>query len=135
MNRIDRTVDIYIGGKARKMRFNINSIVELERRIPEKNIFVLMQKGAFPLESLIAATWAGLRYQDKFLDIKTVTRWVDEYLAQYSYQKLFALVYGAIGLSGLMHKDVSLFEDIIKKANALDDADEEEAEEGTDPKN
>ncbi len=36
MNRIDRTVDIYIGGKMRKMRFTINSIVELERRILEK---------------------------------------------------------------------------------------------------
>ena len=41
MGKIDKTVDIFIGGKDRKMRFDINSILELEARIPEKNIIIL----------------------------------------------------------------------------------------------
>lgn len=134
-NKIDRTVTIFIGGKERKMRFNINAIVELESKIPEKNIIALMSKNSFPIETLIIATWIGLKYQDKLLDIKKVKKWVADYLVENSYAKLYALVFGAIGISGLCgNGNISLFQDVIAKANAINE-DEPEENEDTDEKN
>ena len=132
MGKIDKTVDIFIGGKDRKMRFDINGVLELEARIPEKNIIILISKGAaFPLDTLISAVWIGLKYQDKFLDRKKVQKWVAQYITENEngYEKLAGLVFGTIGISGLAGGKVSLFEDVIEKAKAI------EADEETDEKN
>lgn len=134
MNKIDKTVSIFIGGKERKMRFNINAILELESKIPEKNITTLIGAGTFSMDTLITATWIGLKYQDKLLDIKKVKKWVADYLVENSYAKLYALVLGAIGISGLCGGNISLFQDVIAKANAIDE-DEPEENEDTDEKN
>ena len=127
MSKIDKTVDIFIGGKDRKMRFDINGILELEARIPEKNILILMSKGgAFPLDTLINAAWIGLKYQEKLLDRKKVQNWVADYISgnEKGYEKLSGLVYGAIGLSGLTGGKVSLFEDVIEKAKMVGEDEE-----------
>ncbi len=134
MNKIDRTVAIFIGGKERKMRFNINSVLELEAKIPERNVMLLMSRGIFSLDTLITALWIGLKYQDKFLDRKKVQAWTEQYLQEHDFQKLFALVYGAIGISGIIG-DTSLFEDVIIKANSLDKEPEEAESEQENEKN
>lgn len=101
--------------------------LELEARIPEKNILILMGKGAtFPLDTLINAVWIGLKYQDKLLDRKKVQKWVAQYLEENEngYEKLSGFVYGAIGLSGLTSGKVSLFEDVIEKAKMVGEDEE-----------
>ena len=127
MSKIDKTVDIFIGGKDRKMRFDINGILELEAHIPEKNIMTLMSKGLrFSFDTLIYAVWIGLKYEDKLLDLKKVQGWVVQYIQTHEdgYAKLAGFVYGAIGLSGLTGGKVSLFEDVIEKAKMVGEDEE-----------
>lgn len=122
MSKIDKTVSIFIGGKDRKMRFDINGILELEAYIPEKNIMTWMSQGSrFSFDTLIHAVWVGLKYEDKLLDLKKVRNWVAQYIQENEdgYVKLAGLVYGTIGLSGLTGGKASLFEDVIEKAKMI----------------
>lgn len=133
-NKITRTVDINIGGKNRKMRFNINAIAELEAKTPQRNVFKLVSDG-FSINTIVTATWIGLKYEDKNLDLKLVRNWVNAYIQKEGFIKLTALVTGAIGLSGLINKDLKLFEDMIAEANSDENKYQEEFDEVDDEKN
>lgn len=124
-NKIDGSSMINIGGRDRKIKFTLNSLMELESYLPNRHLFKTMQDGTglLSLSNIIIATWIGLKYQDKALTLEIVTTWVEEHLQENNFGDLHQAVVGAIGILGTIGEK-SMYRNMIERAYSKAEATE-----------
>ena len=120
---IDRSVGINIGGEARKIKFTIQAIEELEAMLGY-SVFDLMQKGRWSVTETIKAVYCGLKVYDRKLRYSTVEEWVSDYaqVVDEGMTDLYARCVACIGLSGLVGGQRSAFEDILTSLEEQEEA-------------
>ena len=76
------TVVLNLGGKERRVRYNLNAIAEIGDRLEIKvrldNLGADLLGRELPLRALRTILWAGLIHEDESLTEKEVGGWVDQ---------------------------------------------------------
>lgn len=90
-----RTVTINLGGKERRLKFDLNAVAEIGERL---NINVRMESlwkditsASLPLSSLRVLLWAGLRHEDTEITPEEVGSWVDQDNIKEVWERFFTL--------------------------------------------
>jgi len=125
-SKLNSTVSIEIGGEERKIKFNIGAIEELEAMLPERNVFMLLQKEYWSISEIVAAVYCGLKTFDRKLSKLTVEKWIEKYTEENDIQVLRLKAFAALGLSGLLTKEKSAFADVLNLLNEREEAKGEE---------
>lgn len=133
MGKIDRCVEIEIGGEKRKVKFTISALEELEAMLPERNVFALIQKEHWSISEIVSAALCGLKVFNRKLNRAKVEGWVSEYARkeEKGILDLRLRLLAAVGLSGLVGGEVSAFQEILNALNQPENEygeSEEEAE-------
>jgi hypothetical protein len=74
-----RYVEIAIGGKIRKLRYDFNALADLEERAGS-GIAALVASGNMGYNTIRLFLWAGLKWEDKGLTPARVGTWLQEFL-------------------------------------------------------
>lgn len=118
ISKIDGTLTLEIGGKSRKIKYPITAIEELESYLPSNSIHDLPTR--FGITLLITATWIGLKWEDKKLQRKVVTEWVEEYLKTTASGDLYRKIYKVLELSGIYGPDEDGLENTLDNEGKLE---------------
>ncbi len=124
MSKLNRTVEIDIGGELRKCKFTIGAIEQLESILPEHNIFMLMEKQPWSMNEIISACWCGLRVFDAKLTRQKVAEWVTEYAQDEAkgIVDLHVRLTACLGLSGLAGGDAGAYADVLNTIDGKEDS-------------
>lgn len=121
--RIDRSVDIEIGGTVRRLRFSVGAFEELEAMLKHLpgGIVDLLAKQVWTVSETVSALLCGLKWEERGLQRTTVQSWVADYCrnTENGFGELHARIVAAAGLSGLFGSTTA-FEDILKSLEAAE---------------
>jgi hypothetical protein len=96
-------ISIELSGKERNLRYDYNSVCDLEERA-NKGIIQLMNEQA-GLNVLRLLLWAGLKHENKGLTVDMVGLWIQKYLDDgMSMDALFEKCITALAKSGILGK-------------------------------
>lgn len=116
-SKLHSTVTVNLGGEDRKIKFTVTAVEELEALLTNKNgvgnAFLLMQKDFWSVTEIIAAMYCGLKVFDRKLSMATVKSWIEEYCEDSQIVTLRLYAMSALGLSGLVVRNKSAFEEIL----------------------
>lgn len=133
-SKLHSTVTLKLGGENRRIKFTLTAIEELEALLTDKNgrgnVFLLIQKEFWSVTEIIAALYCGLKVFDRNLTTAKVKAWVEEYCAENQIMELRLYVMSALGLSGLVLRNKSAFEEILNGLESRDKENDEELEPG-----
>lgn len=132
INKIDGSISLNIGGENRKIKFSLNSLIEVESYLPNRHLFQTVQNGngILSISVLAIATWVGLKYQDKKLSQETVVQWVEEHLQENELQDFHQLILGAMGILGTLG-DKSVYKEMLAKSYKKEDENTTEGKQET----
>jgi hypothetical protein len=112
MGKIDRSMEIELGGEARRLKYSIAALEELEARTRKSALSLALEPPLnLTLTEMIDIAHVGLRHQDRKLARETVAGWVGNFLRENPAYTLNVLLCAALGYSGLCG-DVSVFEEM-----------------------
>lgn len=115
MGKLDRSVDINIGGETRHLKFTIARIEEVEAKTGKSALTIALDPPSdLKITELIDLVHIGLRHENSSLARETVASWVEDFLSANPIYTLNILVVGALGFSGLAG-EVSAFETMMKR--------------------
>lgn len=122
INKIDGSISLNIGGENRKIKYNLNALIEVESYLPSGHLFNTLRNADFMLSTtnLVTAVWVGLKYQNKKLTRESAAKWVEEYLQENPINELNEMIVATMGLVGTIG-DVSMFKDILVNKKTEDD--------------
>lgn len=122
MGKIDRSLEIELGGETRKLRFSIAALEELEARTKKSALSLALEAPlALTVTEMIDIAHIGLKHQDRKLSRDTVAGWVADYMRNNPAYTLNILLCAALGYSGLCG-EVSVFEEMANRLKRGADA-------------
>ncbi len=108
---------ITIGGKERKLRYDINAAADMEELMGGKSLlYVMSQPMAAGFSAIRVLLWGGLRHAEKGLTLQRVGMMMQEYMeAGGSVESLAAKIGEAVKASKIMGE--SLTEEEVEEEN------------------
>lgn len=99
-----RYVEIELGGKTRKLKFDFNAIADIEDKA-KVGIGALLSEERIGFNTIRLLLWGGLKHQNKGLTIDATGSMVHEYLTNGGNpEELLESIIKAIELSGIIGK-------------------------------
>jgi hypothetical protein len=115
MGKIDRSMEIELGGETRRLKYSIAALEELEARTKKSALSLALEAPlALTVTEMIDIAHIGLKHQDRKLSRDTVAGWVGNFLRENPAYTLNVLLCAALGYSGLCG-DVSVFEEMADR--------------------
>ena len=116
---LNRSVMINIGGKERELKFTIQALEQVEKMIPEGNVYKVFMNPPYSLTNTVRFLFVGLYSMDKKVTVEKVQAWVCEYLEEKPAEELQEIIGDALLKSGVLGN--------TKKNNADDNVEDDEA--------
>ncbi len=96
-----RYVEITVGDKVKKLRYDFNAIADLEQQVGS-GIVKLFSEEMIGFHTIRLLFWAGLRWEDQGLTMQRAGMIIKQLLEEgHTFEDLSALVTEALKLSGL----------------------------------
>lgn len=97
-----RYVEVELGGSTRRMRFDFNSIIDLEEYFG-KGISAIMTDEQIGFRVMRAMYWAGLKSYHRRLNIEQVGKWIQSEIDNgKGIEELFTPIEKALKASGIL---------------------------------